>query len=129
MMDSWRTYTQVMALGEGDRKIMTTDIVDIEQEIITNDLSGDKIERLLFQAGFDSEYTIGPEGLPVVEVRGDDITILVSEPWAAGGTWFISPGTVSVEKVIDDRYVASSFPTVETEDDLVAAIEDFAESE
>lgn len=100
----------------------------LTEEVLSRELSGDKIERLLFQAGFDSEYTIGPEDLPAVEIKADELTILLSEPFAGNGTWFISPGTVSIEKIVDGRYTSSIFPTVSSEEELVEAIEDFAET-
>lgn len=109
---------------------MTTDIENefLTEEVLADELSGDKIERLLFQAGFDSDYIIGPEDLPAIEIKADEITILLSEPFAGNGTWFISPGTVAVEKIVDGRYTSSIFPVVTTEEELVEAIEDFAES-
>lgn len=99
------------------------------QSVVTDDLRGDKIERLLYAAGFDCEHKQGSEGVSVLEVVGEAVTIIVSETWEADGNWYIDPSAVILDKLIDDYGVDTLFPSVETEEDLVRVIEKFADEE
>lgn len=104
------------------------DFEEIILDVDTTDLSGEKIERLLFEAGFDTELTTGTEGLPVLRVKGDGVEFALSEPWATDGNWYIDPATVVLDVVVDGQMQNTVFPTVTTEESLVAAIEDLSET-
>lgn len=99
-------------------------IIDINEipEVVTDDLNGEKIERLLYREGLDTKYTVGSEGLAVLEVYGENETVVLSEPWEADGVWYIDPQTVVLDKLVDNTAVGTSFPSVSTEEDVVAAI-------
>lgn len=105
--------------------------IDIEnvQEVVTSDLNGEKIERLLYNAGFDSVHKLGSEGVTILEVQAEGVIILVSETWEADGVWYIDPKSVVLDKVIGDYGIDTIFPAVSTEEELVAAIEEFAGTE
>lgn len=104
--------------------------IDFEDltEVETTDLSGEAIERLLFEAGFDTELVTGSEGLPALRIKGDEVEFQLSEPWAANGNWYIDPATVVVDIVKEGQMVNTVFPVVTSEKTLVEAIEDLAEN-
>lgn len=108
-------------IAESDSDI---DTVEEVQEIVTSDLKGDKIERLLYKAGLDSEHKLGDEGITVLEIRGDSLTIVMSETWEADGQWFIDPSAIVLDVFEGDRFFRSYFPEdLETEEELVEFIE------
>lgn len=106
---------------------LSIDTLEEVHEIVTNDLRGEKIERLLYKAGFDSEHKLGDEGVTVLEVQGDGVLIVVSETWEADGEWYLDPSTVVLDKFVDHERVDTTYPSVYTEEELVEAIENFSE--
>lgn len=97
-------------------------------EVDTNgDLDGAKIERLLFEAGYDSEQKEGYEGIPVLEVKGDYATIIMSEPWSKAGDWYIDPKAITLDKFVGDAAIVSEFHSVKDEAELVRIIETLAD--
>lgn len=109
---------------------MTTAEIEFEdiREVETTDLSGEHIERLLFEAGYDTELITGTEGLPALRIKGDGIEFQLSEPWADSGNWYIDPATVVVDIVKEGQMVNTVFPSITSEETLVAAIEELAEN-
>ena len=104
--------------------------LDIEevQEIVTTDLRGDKIERLLYKAGLDSEHKMGDEGVSILEIRGDSITLIMSETWEADGMWYIDPTSIVLDVFEGDRFFRTYFPEdIDSEETLVEYIEDLVE--
>ena len=86
--------------------------IDIEEvhEIVTNDFKGDKIERLLYEAGLDTEHKVGDEGITVLEVTAENVTVIMSETWEADGEWYIDPATVVLDVLVDGNFVDTVFP-------------------
>lgn len=86
--------------------------IDIEEvhEIVTNDFKGDKIERLLYEAGLDTEHKIGDEGITVLEVTAENVTVVVSETWEADGEWYIDPSSVVLDILINGEFERTVFP-------------------
>lgn len=86
--------------------------IDIDEvhEIITTDFKGDKIERLLYEAGLDTEHKVGDEGTTVLEVTAENVTVIMSETWEADGEWYIDPSTVVLDILIDGEYSKTVFP-------------------
>lgn len=104
------------------------DTVEEVHEIVTTDLRGDTIERLLYKAGLDTEHKIGDEGVSVLEIRGDSLTIVMSETWEADGQWFIDPNSVVLDIFQGDRFFRTDFPDkIMHEEELVEVIEDLFE--
>lgn len=101
---------------------------EIIMDVDTTDLSGEKIERLLFEAGFDTELTTGVEGLPVLLIKGDSVEFAISEPWASDGNWYIDPATIVLDVMVDGQVENTVFPSVDTEEALVEAVENLSES-
>lgn len=109
---------------------MNTTENDIEEvrEIITTDLSGDKIERLLYKAGFDTQTKIGADDIHGLEITGDGVIIFLSEIWAEAGSWYIDPKTAVLDTFVGDAIVVTTYAeNVTTEEELVEAIEAAAE--
>lgn len=108
-----------------------TDIdIDIEDvhEIITSDLNGERIESLLYKAGLDSEHKLGDEGVSVLEIQGDSLTIIMSETWETDGLWYIDPKNIVLDIFEGDRFERTVFPDdIHSEEDLVEWVEDLFE--
>lgn len=86
--------------------------IDIEEvhEIITNDFKGDKIESLLYEAGLDTEHKIGGEGITVLEITAENVTVIMSETWEADGEWYIDPSSVVLDILINGEFDRTVFP-------------------
>jgi len=86
--------------------------IDIEEvrEIVTNDFKGDKIERLLYEAGLDTEHKVGEEGITVLEITAENVTVVMSETWEADGEWYIDPSSVVLDVLINGNFERTIFP-------------------
>lgn len=108
----------------------TTEIDNIDadiQEIDTTDLSGESIERLLYQSGYDSQLILNDEGVAALEIVGEEVRVVLSEVWADAGNWYIDPKGVVLDLFVEDNAVTTDFPQVSTEEELVQAIENLVE--
>lgn len=114
-----------MNIAESDTDI---DTVEEVQDVVTTDLKGDKIERLLYKSGLDSEHKIGEEGVSVLEIRGDTITVIMSETWEADGLWYIDPNNIVLDFFEDGEFLDTHFPEeILSEEDLVAYVDNTIE--
>lgn len=114
-----------MNTTESDINIDTEEV----HEVITSDLKGDQIERLLYQAGFDTEHKTGDEGVTVLEIQGDTLTVVMSETWEADGQWFIDPLAIVLDVFEGDRFFRTYFPDgIDGEEELVEYIEGIVEN-
>ena len=108
----------------------TTEIDNIDaeiQEVDTTDLSGEAVERLLYQSGFDSQLVFTDEGVAALEIVGDGVRVVMSETWADAGNWYIDPNGIVLDLFVEDNAVTTEFPQVSTEEELVEAIENLVE--
>jgi len=108
--------------------------IDIEEvrEIVTNDFKGDKIERLLYEAGLDTEHKVGEEGITVLEITAESVTVILSETWEADGEWYIDPSSVVLDVLRNGEFLNTAFPEREeipSENELVAYITNIFEEE
>lgn len=108
--------------------------IDIEEvhEIITNDFKGDKIESLLYEAGLDTEHKVGDEGITVLEITAENVTVIMSETWEADGEWYIDPSSVVLDILLNGEFLNTAFPDKEeipSESELVAYITNIFEEE
>lgn len=108
--------------------------IDIDEvhEIVTTDFKGDKIERLLYEAGLDTEHKVGDEGTTVLEVTAENVTVIMSETWEADGEWYIDPSTVVLDIRFNGEFSDTLFPDKEeipSERELVDYIIDIFEEE
>jgi hypothetical protein len=108
--------------------------IDIEEvrEIVTNDFKGDKIERLLYEAGLDTEHKVGDEGITVLEITAENVTVIMSETWEADGEWYIDPSSVVLDVLLNGEFLNTAFPEREeipTENELVSYIANIFEEE
>lgn len=106
--------------------------IDIDEvhEIVTNDFKGDKIERLLYDAGLDTEHKVGDEGITVLEITAENVTVIMSETWEADGEWYIDPSSVVLDILINGEFSSTRFPEREeiaTENELADYIADIFE--
>jgi hypothetical protein len=108
--------------------------IDIDEvhEIITNDFKGDKIERLLYEAGLDTEHKVGDEGITVLEITAENVTVVLSETWEADGEWYIDPSSVVLDVLLNGEFQRTVFPEREDipdENALAANISNIFEDE
>lgn len=82
-------------------------------------LSGDKIERLLWENGYDFEHKTGIDGFSSIDVFIGDMVVNISETWEQGDDWHIDPDTLVFEKYHDGQLVDESYEWVEDEASLV----------
>lgn len=91
-------------------------------------LDGEKVEALLWDAGYDFEHKIGIEGFTSLEVYMGDTTIVVSETWLEEGDWFVDSNTLILEKIYEGVYTDSDFDIIESEEELVQHIVDLGKN-
>lgn len=108
--------------------------IDIDEvhEIVTTDFKGDKIERLLYEAGLDTEHKVGDEGITVLEITAQNVTVIMSETWEADGEWYIDPSSVVLDVLLNGEFLNTAFPDREeipSEIELVAYITNLFEEE
>lgn len=88
-----------------------------------SELSGEKIEELLWDAGCEIEHHDSDSAFPYFTTEVGDSIIRVYETWFdMEGDWFIDSDTVSVEKVHDGEKVDEDLTLPLDEQDLVDII-------
>jgi hypothetical protein len=105
--------------------------IDVEDvhDLVTSDLNGEKIESLLYRSGYDSEHKVGDEGVSVLEISADSVTIIMSETWEADGMWYIDPSSIVLDVLVDGEFHRTFFPDdIAKENDLVEYIDNLIES-
>jgi hypothetical protein len=85
-------------------------------------LSGEKIEGLLWEAGFEVEHDEGKEEGTPIKITAADTVILISEAWFEDGEWFADTDTLVLEKVVDGEKVDEDLDIVSNEEELVEHI-------
>ncbi|UDL16856.1 hypothetical protein SEA_ATUIN_193 [Arthrobacter phage Atuin] len=87
-----------------------------------SDLSGEKIEELLWAAGCEIEqHTYTP--IPYFTTEVGDSIIKVSDMWFdIEGDWYIDPDAVNIEKIHEGEKVDEDLTIPEDEQDLVDII-------
>jgi len=87
-----------------------------------SELSGEKIEELLWEAGCEVEHSGGMEEISPIKVTVGDIIVVISEAWFEEGEWFADTDTLVLEKIIDGEKVDEDLDVIDTEEELVEHI-------
>lgn len=87
-------------------------------------LSGEKIEQLLWKQGFDFKHK-ELRGIDCLEIQAGEVEVVLSELWVGDSDWHVDTGLVVLDKVFEDDYIDTEYPSAETEEDLVAAITEY----
>ena len=84
-----------------------------------SELSGEKIERLLWNAGCEVEHNDGLEEISPIKVTVGDTVVIISEAWFEEGDWFVDTDTLTLDKVVEGAKVGEDLDLVNTEEELV----------
>ena len=87
-----------------------------------SELSGEKIEGLLWEAGCEVEHDGGMEEISPIKVTVDNTVVIISEAWFEEGEWFVDTETLVLEKIVDGEKVDEDLEVFETEEELVEHI-------
>jgi hypothetical protein len=87
-----------------------------------SELSGEKIEELLWEAGCEVEHNGGIEEISPIKVTVGDIYVIISEAWFEEGERFADTETLVLEKIIEGEKVDEDLDVFETEEELVEHI-------
>lgn len=87
-----------------------------------SELSGDKIESLLWEAGCEVYHNGGLEEVSPIKVTIDDTVVIISEAWFEEGEWFVDTDTIVLEKIVDGEKVDEDLAVFDSEEELVEHI-------
>jgi hypothetical protein len=87
-----------------------------------SELSGEKIEELLWEAGCEVSHDGGLEEISPIQVTVGDTKVIISEAWFEEGNWFADTDTLVLEKLVDGEKVDEDIDIVDTEEELVEHI-------
>jgi hypothetical protein len=87
-----------------------------------SELSGEKIERLLWEAGSEVSHNDGLEEVSPIKVTVGDTTVIITEAWFEDGDWFVDTDTMILEQLVDGEKVDEDLSIIETEEELVEHI-------
>jgi hypothetical protein len=87
-----------------------------------SELSGEKIEGLLWEAGCEVEHNGGLEEVSPIKVTVGDTVVIISEAWFEEGEWFADSNTLVLEKIVDGEKVDEDLEIFDTEEELVEHI-------
>lgn len=87
-----------------------------------SELSGEKIEGLLWEAGCEVQHDGGLEEVSPIKVTVGDTVVIISEAWFEEGEWFADTNTLVLEKIVDGEKVDEDLEIFESEEELVEHI-------
>lgn len=87
-----------------------------------SELSGEKIESLLWEAGCEVEHDGGLEEISPIKVTVGDIVVNISEAWFEEGEWFADTETLVLERLEYGEKVDEDLFVCNTEEELVEHI-------
>lgn len=87
-----------------------------------SELSGEKIESLLWEAGCEVAHDGGLEEVSPIKVTVGDTVVIISEAWFEEGEWFADTNTLVLEKLVDGEKVDEDLDIFATEEELVEHI-------
>lgn len=87
-----------------------------------SELSGEKIEELLWEAGCEVSHDGGLYDISPIEVTVGDTKVIISEAWFEEGKWFADSETLVLEKLVDGEKVDEDLEVLSTEEELVEHI-------
>lgn len=89
-----------------------------------SELDGEKIERLLFEEGFEFERKLDDDLVHVLKIYGSGAEITLSELWEEGDNWYVDPFSLVLIGKFGGTFVDlvdAAFPTYD-EESLVGRI-------
>ena len=86
------------------------------------ELSGEKIEELLWEAGCEVSHDGGLEEVSPIQVTVGDTKVIISEAWFEEGEWFADSQTLVLEKLVEGEKVDEDLEIFSTEEELVEHI-------
>ena len=87
-----------------------------------SELSGEKIEDLLWNAGCELEHVEDDEGFLTIHIPVGDSIIVLSEPFFEDDEWFIDSDNLVLEKIVEGEKVDEDLSVPVSEEDLVQSI-------
>ena len=87
-----------------------------------SELSGEKIEELLWAEGCEISHHEGIDGFTSISTEVGTSVIHVSETWFEDGLWYLDSDTLSVEKTVDGEKIDEDLTIPDDEQDLVNII-------
>ena len=87
-----------------------------------SELSGEKIEELLWEAGCEVSHDGGLEEVSPIEVTVGDTKVIISEAWFEEGNWFADTNTLVLEKLVYGEKVDEDLEVFANEEELVEHI-------
>lgn len=87
-----------------------------------SELSGEKIEELLWAEGCEIAHHEGIEGFTSFSTEVGESVIRVSETWFEDGMWYVDSDTLSVERIIEGEKIDEDLTIPDDEQDLVDII-------
>lgn len=87
-----------------------------------SELSGEKIEELLWEAGCEVAHDGGMEEISPIKVTVGDTVVIISEAWFEDGEWFADTDTLVLEKLEYGEVVEEDLAVFESEEELVEHI-------
>lgn len=87
-----------------------------------SELSGEKIEELLWEAGCEVEHAGGLEEISPIKVTVGEIVVIISEAWFEEGQWFVDTDTLILEKLVYGEKVDEDLEVFGSEEELVEHI-------
>jgi hypothetical protein len=87
-----------------------------------SELSGDKIESLLWEAGCEVQHDGGLEEVSPIEVTVGTTKVIISEAWFEEGDWFADTDSLVLYKLVEGEKVDEDLDVFETEEELVEHI-------
>lgn len=87
-----------------------------------SELSGEKIESLLWEAGCEVEHSGGIEEVSPIKVTVGSTVVIISEAWFEAGEWFVDTGTLTLEKIVEGEKVDEDLDIFASEEEIVEHI-------
>lgn len=90
-------------------------------------LNGDKIEKLLWENGYDFNLNRGLDGFAYLSVFGSNAVVNISETWQDSEDWHLDTDSMLIEVATSNGEVYDDYEPVEDEVALVARIISYGE--
>lgn len=90
-------------------------------------LNGDKIEKLLWENGYDFNLNCGIDGFSYVSVFGANAVVNISEMWQDAEDWYLDTESLLIEVATAKGDVYDDFEPVDDEVSLVNRIVSYGE--
>lgn len=87
-----------------------------------SELSGERIEELLWDAGCEVSHDGGLSEISPIKVTVGDTVVMITEAWFENGDWFADSDTLVLEKFVEDEKVDEDLEVFDTEEELVSHI-------